>query len=1841
MTSISEDEVSYQRGLRGHLRTKITKKLTSVSSEISDYSVQECKDALTEVETLEEKLNKFNEAISRGIWSNKASQDVKDLELENCDKYEERLYKITKLLKSRIAALTETTSSSRHSKDFVRVSNQLKLPQLPLPTYNHEKGESLERFFENFEAIIDKYELSGFEKFIFLEKQLSGAPLILIKSLQGTQQSYAEAKSLLTAAFAKKLVQKYDIIRRLTELKLTLKDDPYSFISEMRVILQTFDTLKIDVNTILQYFIWDGMNDLFQRQLISITNCNKPSLEQIQDNIFEATDRYLMVSNTSRKAAEYVAPSRESVKCMAAVVSHSRSPKRGFSVQSKFKPCCLCSDGEMVANHPIFKCEQYDSASKKVDKLKSLKFCTKCGNSHNAASCKFRFSRPCRHCNRSHFSFLCINNQSGGTGNSKQRSDNANVNCNSAVISFNMFHSDGEHCTILPTFSCTLSSGKKLRSLKDSGCQCNFIRSDIADRDGLKVIRAVSITIHGFNSSKTYETNEVEAVISFGDSVFTVTAICVPEISVKMTNSGIHKVANAFVQKGYKLADSFLLDFAPPEIEFILGSNSAYCVPETTVVFGSVKPSSYSETPFGIMLMGSISDYNKNYVSIPSIHSGVSSVTTESQFSDTPTLSDVIDDEAMTVDAQARCATKQSLVEMSSPVLDSSGNVIEAELEKVINEALHQNYNIPTEVASEDILSCEKTKFNESSDELNDAVIDVTLANIKRDYDGRLIVPLIWNPKTYHFLGRNFFLSKQILFSNKRRLDKTPGHLLMVDEVIREQEKVGVIERIEDLSKFLADKPDCSFLAHMAVFRLNRDTTKVRVVYLSNLNERDPRKPITFSHNQAILPGPSLNKKISTSILQLRFDKFLLTFDLVKAFLQLKLNESDADKLCFLWFRNVRKEDFEVIGFRSTRVMFGLRCSPALLMLSLYYMLVLTEFSDEREQMIARTIYHLSYMDNCAYTSNDDGEMSIAVKFAMEIFNKFKFELQQFESNCRSLKDDLPDGIELSYSEKSKLLGMLWNKSTDELSTPSIRLDETATTKREILSSIAQNYDIFNLCGPLLNRARLFMHGLQNQSDVGWDTKLNSGSLRQWKNICVQANASPEMPIARSVGKRTDKYRLVAFTDSSKVMFGAVIYIYNLESGELSFLLSKNRLVNKQLESKSIPALELQGVCLGVETLIDTYKELSGQSCVQPLSIVELLLFTDSLVCISWLDSYVNKIDKMIDKSIFVRNRLLKICQMCETHPVKFGFCEGTENPADYVTRPCSYRQLSRSNYHTGPDMVTLLNPHREMPRIVIPNPVIENSFSPDLVDVSAKHASVGGPVESLVSVDRVSSFVRLVSITNLVLKFINVLKLKLRDRYPVKFSSLRSHSDKELWNHSYEHVILCDQQKHFPKVIEYFSKNSRGISDMPDLVAKLNLFMSKDGIIRVKSKFRSWNNSTVHFPILLSSSSRIASYIIMDMHKKLNHSGTYSVLSELRKRFWIMKVFSVVKRTLKSCVLCRRFNNATIKLNQSPYRDFRCDPPNIPFRSVFLDYCGPFTVKFNSKNIKVYLLCITCIWSRAVNIKLCRNLSEREFLRAFQTHSFEYGIAEIVYSDSGSQIVAGGNTIMNFIRDVETQSYFLKSGVKSLEFKQYPKGCHQLGGLIENIVKQVKKLVYSAIKNAILDYFDFEFLVLETIHLINRRPVAFKNSLRDCATDGSVPVPITPEMLLKGYELVSLNLVPDLQPTRMDEDLWSDDSDIVSLIRSSYGKLCKARLYLTEKYGEEFLSQLAYQATDKKDRYRAVTHQTLKIGDIVLLKEEFTKAINYPMAVVREITLNDLDEVTEIIVQKETHVNE
>ena len=403
------------------------------------------------------------------------------------------------------------------------------------------------------------------------------------------------------------------------------------------------------------------------------------------------------------------------------------------------------------------------------------------------------------------------------------------------------------------------------------------------------------------------------------------------------------------------------------------------------------------------------------------------------------------------------------------------------------------------------------------------------------------------------------------------------------------------------------------------------------------------------------------------------------------------------------------------------------------------------------------------------------------------------------------------------------------------------------------------------------------------------------------------------------------------------------------------------------------------------------------------------------------------------------------------------------------------------------------------------------------------------------------------------VIQFIEKLKCKLKKKYGKKYEHLvvnGNYADK-----SAEIIIRATQAEEFADVIDYMHKNCKKPRKIPGLVSRMNLFMDQQGIIRVGSKMLQFKGNAEYFPILLPARHTVTKLIIERAHESRCHAGVYAVLAELRQQFYVPKPYSTVKRVLNACVPCRRLNSRAIKLNQNSYPVFRVKPSDIPFRHVFVDYMGPHQVYRNGQLGKGYILCITCIFSRAISLIYTIDLSTDELLIALQLHCFSYGMPESIKSDLGSQFVAGANILKSFLNTPELKRFLADKDIKAFSWEHTDKGNSSLASLVESCVKLTKRALAGSIGKKILKEREFEFFVKQANAIINKRPIAFLAGLRSSAEDES-PQEITPEMLLHGRALEWTNIVPGLQ--QIEEEIYQtgNKKDSAVKFKDQYVKL-------------------------------------------------------------------------------------
>ena len=393
---------------RGFVRQKITKLCNKVERELADMSTEFRalnldKSNLMQIEIIGLDKEIFDLCMELGY----SDEDLGEFSSDD-ETYTDKLLLTITRIKTINASMVSNPSvigNSNHAGSSQGLStnvmsNKLKLPQVPLPEFRNGKGENLKTFIRSFESIIDKHNLTSYEKYVYLRKQLSNAPLVLVDSLDVDERSYERAVELLQQAFDNTEQSKYEVINKLSRLKLNTNEDPYQFIGDMRAVIAAVKSLKINLDDVIGYFVWTGLNSNFQLQLTHITNKSKPSLEEINQHIFDATDRYTKQLNDCKQSQ----PRHVKNEVQSMAVNIKRDSPKGF--------CVLCSADRKNNEHWMKDCPAYPTARNKFDKLRSIKACTRCSfSNHETGVCQFKFKTNCHHCDREHMSYLSLKNK--------------------------------------------------------------------------------------------------------------------------------------------------------------------------------------------------------------------------------------------------------------------------------------------------------------------------------------------------------------------------------------------------------------------------------------------------------------------------------------------------------------------------------------------------------------------------------------------------------------------------------------------------------------------------------------------------------------------------------------------------------------------------------------------------------------------------------------------------------------------------------------------------------------------------------------------------------------------------------------------------------------------------------------------------------------------------------------------------------------------------------------------------------------------------------------------------------------------------------------------------------------------------------------------------------------------------------------------------------------------------------------------------------------------------------------------------------------------------------------
>ena len=187
---------------------------------------------------------------------------------------------------------------------------------------------------------------------------------------------------------------------------------------------------------------------------------------------------------------------------------------------------------------------------------------------------------------------------------------------------------------------------------------------------------------------------------------------------------------------------------------------------------------------------------------------------------------------------------------------------------------------------------------------------------------------------------------------------------------------------------------------------------------------------------------------------------------------------------------------------------------------------------------------------------------------------------------------------------------------------------------------------------------------------------------------------------------------------------------------------------------------------------------------------------------------------------------------------------------------------------------------------------------------------------------------------------------------------------------------------------------------------------MDSAGIIRCAGRF----SQTKSHPKLLPKDIQFTRLCIVRYHRRLLHADVSHALAEIRKEFWVLKGRSAVRRAIRQCLICLRWEGAPFKTPKfTNFPDYILSQDNPPFTFIGVDYLGPIFVKDDLKCTKNWICLFTCLNVRAIHLEVIDDMSTENVLLCLRRYFARRGTPSLIISDNAPNFKLG-NSVINRI---------------------------------------------------------------------------------------------------------------------------------------------------------------------------------------------------------------------------------
>ncbi|XP_055313219.1 uncharacterized protein LOC129574779 [Sitodiplosis mosellana] len=998
-------------------------------------------------------------------------------------------------------------------------------------------------------------------------------------------------------------------------------------------------------------------------------------------------------------------------------------------------------------------------------------------------------------------------------------------------------------------------------------------------------------------------------------------------------------------------------------------------------------------------------------------------------------------------------------------------------------------------------------------------------------------------------LGRSRNIAVAQLFGVEKKFRADPQFKQQYIDNMREYFENGHIVEVnttEDQHKTTINGEEtftCAYLPHHAVLKTTSSTTKCRCV--CNASRRTTNGKTL---NEQLLTGPTIQDDIMAILMRWRTYEFVINADIARMYRQIIMNDEDSEYQRVVWREN---ENEPIRDFKLITVTFGTTPAPYLAIKTIHR---LADDEAENFPLAAPAAKRDFYVDDF-FSGSETRERAIKLRVEItEMMSKGGFQIRKWIANDELTLADVPEeergipnSLEFDINSTVKTLGVQWNPKTDCFSykTASIAANDEVPTKRKFLSTTAKIYDPIGWLAPTtilikILYQKLWIHGTK------WDETIPQEINGVYQKYRIEFPLLERIRVPQWIKTvSTCSIQLHGFCDASNDAYSATIYTRIIEDDEkvnVSLFAAKTRVA--PIQKLTTPKLELSAAVLLVRLFEKVKKVIKRDH-------IECYAWSDSTITLAWIRNNGTKLQTFVANRVGEIRAAGLIWRHVPTH----------DNPADCASRGLTPSALiDHQLWWQGPSFLQQS-----------PEYWPEDATCP-INETQIQIFSILTEPIQLWPLEKYSSFEKLQRVVAYCHRFINNCKQRRKTFGPLTAAELNLASDS---------IVRNVQRESYHEEIQLLQNNE----SVRGHLNPLNPFLDNNFIMRVNGRLANGNLPyNQKHPMILPKSHHVTHLIILYAHRMTLHGGATSTLTFLRNKFWIPKGLNTVKKYIRSCQQCARFNAKTMTQRMAALPEVRLNVSR-PFTHTGIDFAGPIDIRTSSgrgqKTSKGYICIFICLTTKSIHIEAVSSLTSTAFIASLRRFCSRRGQIKHLYSDNGTNFV-GANKLLAALEKHEKRQFeediSNALAANGIQWHFNPPAAPHFGELWEAGVKSIKTHLKRMGKTN-FTYEEFTTLLTQIEACLNSRPLC---PLNDDPTNLDV---LTPGHFLVGSSLLA---PPD------------DTIDELQSSTISRWQAVQRQIHLFwKKWGTEYRQRLQQRPKWLNQR------QNLEINDLVLIKDD------------------------------------